>query len=86
MEKLKQKALQSGYGFTVDSNDSFSMGDAAGRFCYMEDPFGTLIELVETHKVPIYKKWGLYINLKKRKNNKPLPNGVVALLGLRKIK
>ena len=85
-EKLKQKALETGYRFTVDSNDSFSMGDAAGRFCYIEDPFGTLIELVETHKVPIYKKWGLYINLKKRKTNKPLPDGVVALLGLSKIK
>ena len=86
MEKLKQKARQSGYEFTVDSDDTFSMGDASGRFCYIEDPFGTLIELVETHSVPIYKKWGLYINLKKRKRNKPLPNAVVALLGLRKIK
>ena len=86
MEKLKQKARQSGYDFRVDSNDSFSMGDAAGRFCYIEDPFGTLIELVETHKVPIYKKWGLYINLKKRKSSKPLPKAIVALLGLSKIK
>jgi hypothetical protein len=27
------------------------MDNASGRFCYIEDPDGTLIELVETHKV-----------------------------------
>ncbi len=42
--------------------------------------------LVETHKVPLCKKFGLYINLKKRKSNKPLPGWKVGLLGLNKIK
>jgi hypothetical protein len=31
--------------FTVDSNNSFEMDNASGRFCYIEDPDGTLIEL-----------------------------------------
>jgi hypothetical protein len=33
------------------------MDNASGRFCYVRDPDGTLIELdQETHKVPIFKK------------------------------
>ncbi|MFN8243746.1 MAG: VOC family protein [Ferruginibacter sp.] len=86
MEALKLKCQNAGLHFSVDSNDSFQMGQAAGRFCYIEDPEGTLIELVETHKVPISKKMGLYIDLKKRKQNKPLPAWMVKLLGLSKIK
>jgi catechol 2,3-dioxygenase-like lactoylglutathione lyase family enzyme len=46
-----------GLDFTVDSNNTFAMDNASGRFCYIEDPDGTLIELVETHRVPILKKW-----------------------------
>ena len=52
---------------SVDIDNSFDMGEAAGRFSYIEDPYGTLIEFVETHKVPIIKKIGWYINLKKRR-------------------
>lgn len=77
MDCLKQKAQSLGYSFTVDSADSFDMGEAAGRFGYLEDPDGTLIELVETHKVPLLKKLGIYINLKKRNPIKPLPNWLI---------
>ena len=42
------------------------MGEAAGHFAYIEDPDGTLIEFVETLKIPIIKKLGWYINLEKR--------------------
>ncbi|MEO5942119.1 MAG: VOC family protein [Ferruginibacter sp.] len=86
MNGLKQKAAAAGFIFTVDSHDSFSMEAAAGRFCYMEDPDKTLIELVETHKVPVFKKMGIYFDLKKRKTNKPLSDWMVSLLGLSKIK
>ncbi|MFC4262043.1 VOC family protein [Ferruginibacter yonginensis] len=86
MDSLKQLALQHKVTFTVDSNESFAMQNAAGRFCYAEDPDGTLIELVETHKVPIYKKWGIYLNLQKRNPLKPLPNWMIGLLGLSKVK
>ncbi|MFX8942022.1 hypothetical protein ABTN11_20210, partial [Acinetobacter baumannii] len=58
MNTLKGICTSKGYHFTVDSANSFTMGESAGRFCYVEDPDGTLIELVETHKVPIYKKLG----------------------------
>ena len=50
------------------------MGEAAGSFSYIEDPDGTLIELVETYKVPILKKFGWYLNLRKRNPEKPLPD------------
>lgn len=86
MDALKLRSEEAGYKFSVDSQSSFAMEQAAGRFCYVEDPDGTLIELVETHKVPVLKKWGWYINLKKRKQHKPLPNWMVRLLGLSKIK
>lgn len=86
MNLLKHHCEEAGYKFTVDSQSSFAMEQAAGRFCYVEDPDGTLIELVETHKVPVLKKWGWYLNLKKRKHNKPLPNWMVRMLGISKIK
>lgn len=83
---LKKASQEKGYAFTVDSMNSFDMEAASGRFCYMEDPDGTLIELVETHKVPIFKKWGLYLNLKKRDLRKPLPDWMIKLLALSKVK
>ena len=62
------------------------MENASGRFCYLEDPDGTLIELVETHKVPVMKKLGIYFNLKKRNLEKPLPDWMIKLLSLSKVK
>ncbi len=71
--------------FTVDSGETFDMGDSGGRFSYTEDPDGTLIEFVETHKVPIMKKFGLFLNLK-NKQHKPLADWMVRLLGISKVK
>ena len=84
MKGLKTKVETSGHAFTVDSGETFDMGDSGGRFAYVEDPDGALIELVETHKVPVMKKIGWYFNLKDRKD--PLPNWMVGLLGLNKVK
>ena len=86
MNLLKEQCAKAGFGFTVDSQNSFDMGEAAGHFSYIEDPDGTLIEFVETHKVPILKKWGIYLNMKKRNRDKNLPDWMVKLLGLTKIK
>ena len=86
MNALKANLEKHKYAFTVDSGDTFDMGESGGRFAYVEDPDGTLIEMVETHKVPVLKKFGLYLNLKKRKSTKPLPDWVVGLLGLNKVK
>ena len=86
MDLLKIKCEDAGYLFTVDSKNSFPMDVAAGRFCYVEDNDGTLIELVETHKVPVIKKIGLYLNLKNRNSNKPLPPWVISCMAFSKIK
>ncbi len=90
MDLLREKCMNTGYPFTVDTGNifkngnSFDMGDAAGIFAYIEDPDGTLIEFVETHKLIIIKKMGISINLKKRKPGKSLP--VYILKALRFLK
>lgn len=86
MDGLKQKCSENGFPFTVDSNNTFDMGEAGGRFTYLEDPDGTLIEFVETHRVPIMKKIGWYLNLKDRKTKKPLPDWMVSTMGWGKVK
>ncbi|MBU2061571.1 MAG: VOC family protein [Bacteroidetes bacterium] len=86
MEALKKHAAKKGIDFSVDSSNSFAMDHASGRFCYIEDPDGTLIELVETHKVPILKKIGWYLDLRKRNIEKPLPNWMIKMLAISKVK
>jgi len=90
MNALKEECARLGSPFTVDSSsslgNSFDMGEAAGHFSYIEDPDGTLIEFVETHKVPILKKFGWYLNLRKRDPEKFLPNWVVKALGMNRVK
>lgn len=86
MKALEKKCADLNYAFTVNSAESFDMGEAAGHFTYTEDPDGTLIEFVETHKVPIMKKIGLYLNLKKRNPEKSLPNWMINALSLSRVK
>lgn len=86
MAGLKQELETAGFPFTVDSSQSFDMGEAAGHFTYIEDPDGTLIEFVETHKIPIFKKIGWYLDLRKRNRNKPLPKWMLLFLGLNRKK
>ncbi len=82
MDELKALAADHGAPFTVDSGESFDMGDAAGRFTYCEDPDGALIEFVETHKLPILKKFGWSIDLRKRKEDAALPHLLLRALEL----
>jgi catechol 2,3-dioxygenase-like lactoylglutathione lyase family enzyme len=86
MEAHETICWAAGYPLTVNSRNSFDMGKAAGHFAYNEDPDGTLIEYVETHKVPIIKKLGLYLNLKKRNPEKQLPRWVVQCLRFSRVK
>jgi catechol 2,3-dioxygenase-like lactoylglutathione lyase family enzyme len=86
MDDLKRECEEKGHPFMVDSANSFDMGEAAGRFSYIEDPDGTLIEFVETHKIPIFQKLGWYLNLEKRNPDKPLPNWLVKALALGRVK
>ncbi len=86
MKELRENCKSKGFEFTVDSSSSFDMGKAAGHFTYIEDPDGTLIEFVETHKIPILEKLGIFLSLKNRNPEKPLANWMLSLLGLNKVK
>lgn len=86
MELLREECKQKGFPFTVDVDHSFDMGEAAGSFSYTEDPDGALIEFVETHKIPILKKFGWYLNLKERKPGKALPRWLLKALAFNKAK
>jgi len=86
MDALKAHCAAAGFPFTVDSGPSFSMGGAAGRFAYVEDPDGTLIEFVETYRVDVAKKWGLHIDLRRRAPEKALPRLLLRAFGLNRIR
>lgn len=86
MSEMRDLCAKHNSPFTVDSSNSFDMGEAAGHFSYVEDPDGTLIEFVETHKIPILKKLGWYLDLRKRKADKPLPKYMLKALSLNRVK
>jgi catechol 2,3-dioxygenase-like lactoylglutathione lyase family enzyme len=88
MNDLRESTALAGFPFTVDSaaaTESFDMGEAAGSFSYIQAPEGTLIEFVETHKVPLVKKIGWYLDLKK-KEDKPLPRWILKMFSLKRVK
>lgn len=85
MKALGAHCEAQGHPFTVDScpgDTSFDMGDASGHFTYVEDPDGTLIEFVETHRIPVAKKLGWYIDLLHRDRHKRLPRFLFRMMGL----
>lgn len=90
MDELRTLCASKGFPFTVDSSQAlgtgFDMGEAAGHFSYIEDPDGTLIEFVETHKVPILKKIGWYLDLRKRNPTKALPNWMLRTMAFSRVK
>lgn len=90
MDALRKDCEARGFPFTVDSfahiNGKFDMGEAAGHFAYIEDPDGTLIEFVETLKVPVFKKLGIYFNLQKRDPRKSLPRWMIKALAFNRMK
>ncbi|GHB49504.1 VOC family protein [Mongoliitalea lutea] len=84
MDELEKECARTESPFTVNSKNSFDMGKAAGQFAYCEDPDGTLIEFVETHKIPIIEKLKLYFHLKWINTSKPLPRWFFKLMELNK--
>ncbi|MFP4511093.1 MAG: VOC family protein [Spirochaetota bacterium] len=86
MPEVRKRCAAYGHPFTCESDPAFEMGDADGQFSYIEDPDGTLIEFVETHKIPILKKIGWYLHLKKRDTRKPLPRFILKALRLARVK
>lgn len=90
MNTLREKCKASGFPFTVDSlsahEKGFDMGEAAGNFSYIEDPDGTLIEFVETLKIPLVKKLNWYLDLRKRGQEKDLPKWMIKALRFNRVK
>lgn len=85
MKALGEFCAEKGHPFTVDScpgDIRFDMGDASGHFTYIEDPDGTLIEFVETHSIPVVKKLGWFLDMKKRDSRKKLPKFLFRMMGL----
>ena len=86
MDQFQRLCESKGFPFTVDSANSFQMGAASGRFSYIEDPDGTWLEFVETHKVPIIKKMGWYVRLTPSRQGKPLPKWMLKALRFNRVK
>jgi catechol 2,3-dioxygenase-like lactoylglutathione lyase family enzyme len=86
MKEHEEDCVASGYPFIVDSSDSFDMGKSAGHFSYIESNDGTLLEFVETHKIPIAPKWGWYLDLRKRDTRKNLPKWMLSALRFNRVK
>ncbi|MBQ0151120.1 MAG: VOC family protein [Bacteroidales bacterium] len=86
MEGMRERAKALGQDFVCDGGEDFKMDTANGRFTYVEDPDGTLIELVETFKIPVLKKLGIYLNLRNRADRAKLPSFVVKALRFMRVK
>lgn len=86
MRELEGQMSQKGFPFTCDSQSALSMGNTKVHCVYIDDPDGTLIEMIEVFKVPIVEKWGLYLNVEKRDPMKPLPDFMLKFLRFSRIK
>jgi catechol 2,3-dioxygenase-like lactoylglutathione lyase family enzyme len=87
MKELGKELDKVGFGFTCDTKNVLSMGDATKVHCtYIEDPDGTLIELIEVYKIPIIEKLGINLNVEKRHPSKPLPSIMLKALKFSRIK
>jgi catechol 2,3-dioxygenase-like lactoylglutathione lyase family enzyme len=86
MDGWKERLAHLGFHFTVDSADSFDMGGDLGRFAYVEDPDGTLVELEETHRIGIVKRWGWSLDLRRRPPRKPLPRWMLGMMRFNRVR
>ena len=86
MRQLETQMSQKGFPFTCDSQSALSMGNTKVHCVYIDDPDGTLIEMIEVFKVPIVEKWGLFLNVEKRDPMKPLPDFMLKFLRFSRIK
>ena len=86
MEGLKRRCEGSGFPFTVDSAQAFVMGEASGRFAYVEDPGGTLVEMVETYRLAVLRKLGWFLDLRRRRPGKRLPRWMLRSLSFNRVR
>ena len=80
MDAVERDCKAAGHPFVCDSGVDFDMGDANGHFTYIEDPDGTLIEFVETFRIPVVKKIGFYLDFTKRDDHRQLPRWMLKAL------
>jgi len=82
--KLKEQLLDKGFTFFIvgsQNEKSFvNLDNTLGTFSHTHDPDGTLIEFVETHKVPIIKSLNVRLNLNRRDPQKPIPSWIIRAL------
>ena len=86
MASLSETFEKQGFPLTVDGGAGFEMGEAAGHFTYAEDPQETLIEFVETKKVPLLKRFGWYLNLNRRPDEKSLPDWMIRAMRFNRVR
>jgi len=87
MKAIGEELDKKGFGFTCDTNNTLDMGGTTRVHCtYIEDPDGTLIEMIEVYKIPIIEKLGIFLNLEKRDPLKPLPDFMLKALRFSRIK
>jgi catechol 2,3-dioxygenase-like lactoylglutathione lyase family enzyme len=86
MDGLRRACEASDMPFTVDSADAFDMGEAAGRFAYIEDPDRTLIEFVQPYRVGILPSLGWYLDLRNRDPRQPLPDALLKAMALKRVR
>jgi catechol 2,3-dioxygenase-like lactoylglutathione lyase family enzyme len=87
MKSLGQELNKEGFGFRCDTDDALSMGDHTSVHCtYIDDPDECWIEMIEVHKIPILEKFGLFMDVQKRKPSKPLPKWMLHALKFNRIK
>jgi hypothetical protein len=62
------------------------MGQASGRFAYVDDPDGTPVDFVETHRIPVFARLGLSLDLTRRDPTRRLPSLLIRALALHRIR
>ncbi len=87
MKAIGEDLAKAGFGFTCDTQKTLDMGGTTRVHCtYIEDPDGTLIEMIEVYKIPIIEKLGIFLNVEKRDPLKPLPDYMLKALRFSRIK
>jgi catechol 2,3-dioxygenase-like lactoylglutathione lyase family enzyme len=87
MKAIGEDLAKAGFGFTCDTKNTLDMGGTTRVHCtYIEDPDGTLIEMIEVYKIPIVEKLGIFLNVEKRDPLKPLPDYMLKALRFSRVR
>jgi catechol 2,3-dioxygenase-like lactoylglutathione lyase family enzyme len=86
MEALERECAVSGVRFILNSKNAVDVGDAEGHYSYIADPDGTLIEFIETCRIPLIRRLRWYLDLRKRPPEKSIPDWMLKTLRLNRVK